>query len=115
MMIRRYNEIGEIPYEYSSNLKLPLSKDIDKATRINLVDSVLDSWVKWATSIKDLYAKLIEEDSEYKATWIKMYSQAQIDLEIANKFHKKYYIVPRTKNVRMEMQAKLNAARNASA
>ena len=110
MMIKRYKEIGEIPYEYSSNLKLPM-KDTTNSTTI--VNTYLDSWVKWATTLKDLYGQLVKDDKEYKTTWYKMYNQAQADLDIANKFHKRYYVVPR--NVRLEMQAKLNAARNTSA
>ena len=114
MMIRRYDEIGEIPYEYSSNLKLPVKKDMDNTTKTNLVNSLLDSWVKWVTVLKDLYAQLVKEDKEYKSTWFKMYNQAQAELDTANTLYKKYYITPKTRNVRLEMQAKLNAARNAS-
>ena len=113
LMIKRYDEIGEIPYAYTSNLKLPMKKDMDRTTKVSLINAVLDSWVKWATNLQELYAQLMKEDTEYKSIWSKMYLQIDSELDVANKMHEKFYVVPKTKNIRMEMRAKLDAAKNA--
>ena len=117
LMIKRYNEIGEIPYEYSSHLKLPLGKT--DASQAELMNEVLDSWVKWETSAYELYTTLSNEDTEYRRTWRILARCAQSEMRVAQKVHNKYYVPindtqPKTRSVRMEMQAKLNAAKNAT-
>lgn len=107
LMIKRYNEAGEIPYEYNSALKYPLKADADKSS---LVNAVLDRWVKWVADLSGLYKQLTEEDSEYRAYWTKMYHQLQHESDIANKAHQKYYAAPVTKSIRSELRAKLAAA-----
>ena len=114
LMIKRYDEIGEIPYSYSSNLKLPVKKDMERAAKVNLINTMLDSWVKWTNALQELYAQLIKEDEAYKAIWSKMYLQIHSESMKATQMHEKFYVVPKTKNIRMEMRAKLDAAKNAS-
>ena len=116
-MIKRYNEISEIPYEYSSHLKLPLSKA--NASQAELMNEVLDSWVKWETSAYELYTTLSNEDTDYRKTWRILARCAQSEMKVAQRIHDKYYVPTngtqsKTKSVRMEMQAKLNAAKNAT-
>ena len=65
IMVKRYNEIGEIPYAYESQLKLPIDSNMERSSKRNLINTVLDSWVKWIDSIKELY---IQPDAKINYT-----------------------------------------------
>ena len=110
-MIQQYGEIDEIPYEYSSHLKLPLKQDMESSERTTLINEMLDSWLKWSTTLMELCTQLYQDN---KIVWKRLCVHSQNEVHMAQRMHDMYYTQPKTKNLRMELQAKLNAAKNAS-
>ena len=96
-----YGELVETPYTFKSLLEYPVNS---KSTA--LLNRVLDAWVDWGSKGKELYTAL---DGYY---WKKLYWDIQHDLNTAQHLHDKFSTPNKT--IRMEMKAKLNAARNAT-
>lgn len=85
ILVEKYHEAYKTPeFQFGNLVEYPIQKDK------TLLTTALNAWYTWVMTAKELYGKLVSENTDHSRFWKQLYLHAVNELEMAEYMKNKF-------------------------